>query len=211
MSSVTRIVNTTPDRVWEVLSDGWLFPLWVVGAARIRDVDETWPEVGSRIHHSVGVWPALINDDTEVLEQQPSRLIRLEASAWPLGKAHVAITLNATGSHTEVVIDEQATSGPGAVVPDALIAPVLNWRNVETLRRLALIAEKRPSQQSVEQELSMRALTWPLSGIGLGSSGRWRPRRSGMNAARAALAHARFSLRARRPSANRDAARANRT
>ena len=27
MSSVTRIVNTTPDRVWEVLSDGWLFPL----------------------------------------------------------------------------------------------------------------------------------------------------------------------------------------
>jgi uncharacterized protein YndB with AHSA1/START domain len=151
MSSVTRIVNTTPDRVWQVLSDGWLFPLWVVGAARIRDVDETWPEVGSRIHHSVGVWPALINDDTEVLEQQPSRLIRLEASAWPLGKAHVAITLNGTGSHTEVVIDEQATSGPGAVIPDALIAPVLNWRNVETLRRLALIAEKRPSQQSVSR------------------------------------------------------------
>jgi uncharacterized protein YndB with AHSA1/START domain len=48
MSSVTRIVETTPDRVWEVLSDGWLFPLWVVGAARIRDVEETWPEVGSR-------------------------------------------------------------------------------------------------------------------------------------------------------------------
>ena len=147
MSSVTRIVNTTPDRVWEVLSDGWLFPLWVVGAARIRDVDDTWPEVGSRIHHSVGVWPALINDDTEVLEQQPSRLMRLRANAWPLGQAHVAITLSATGSHTEVVIDEQATSGPGAVLPEAFIAPVLNWRNVEALRRLAFIAEKRPSQQ----------------------------------------------------------------
>ena len=146
MSSVTRIVDTTPDRVWEVLSDGWLFPLWVVGAARIRDVDATWPEVGSCIHHSVGVWPALINDDTEVLEQQPSRLIRLQASAWPLGKAHVAISLSATGSHTEVVIEEQATSGPGAVVPDAVIAPVMKWRNVETLRRLAFIAERRPSQ-----------------------------------------------------------------
>ena len=146
MSSVTRIVNTTPDRVWEVLSDGWLFPLWVVGAARIRDVDDTWPEVGARIYHSVGVWPALINDDTEVLEQQPSRLIRLRAKAWPLGEAHVAITLSATGSHTEVVIDEQAMSGPGAVIPDALIAPVLKWRNVEALRRLAFIAEKRPSQ-----------------------------------------------------------------
>ncbi len=146
MSSVTRIVDTTPDRVWEVLSDGWLFPLWVVGAARIRDVDDMWPEVGSRIHHSVGVWPALINDDTEVLEQQPSRLIRLQASAWPLGKAHVAISLRATGSHTEVVIEEQATSGPGAMVPDAVIAPVMKWRNVETLRRLAFIAERRPSQ-----------------------------------------------------------------
>ena len=147
MSSVTRIVNTTPDRVWEVLCDGWLFPLWVVGAARIRDVDDTWPEIGSRLYHSVGVWPALVNDHTEVLEQQPSRLIRLEARAWPLGQAHVAISLSATGSHTEVVIDEQLTSGPGAVMPDLLIAPVLNWRNVETLRRLAFIAEQRPAQQ----------------------------------------------------------------
>ena len=147
MSSVTRVVNTTPDRVWEVLSDGWLFPLWVVGAARIRDVDETWPKVGSRIHHSVGVWPVLLNDDTEVLEQRPSQLIRLRANAWPLATAHVSISLNATGSHTEVVIEEQATSGPGAVVPDKLIAPFLNWRNVETLRRLAFIAEKRPTQQ----------------------------------------------------------------
>ena len=147
MSSVTRIVNTTPDRVWDVLSDGWLFPLWVVGAARIRDVDETWPEVGSRIHHSVGVWPVLLNDDTEVVEQQPSQLIRLRANAWPLAQAHVSISLSAIGSHTEVVIEEHATSGPGAVLPDALIAPLLNWRNVETLRRLAYIAEKRPTQQ----------------------------------------------------------------
>ena len=86
------------------------------------------------------MWPILLNDDTEVLEQQPSQLIRLRANAWPLGQAHVSISLSATGSHTEVVIDEQATSGRGAVVPDALIAPLLNWRNVETLRRLAFIA-----------------------------------------------------------------------
>ena len=118
------------------------------GCARIRDVDNAWPKVGSRLYHSVGVWPALINDHTEVLEQQPSRLLRLEARAWPLGRAHAAaISLSATGSHTEVVIDEQVTSGPGAVMPDALIALVLNWRNVETLRRLAHISEKRPAQQ----------------------------------------------------------------
>lgn len=150
MSSVTRTVRTTPDRVWEVLADGWLYPSWVVGAARIRDVDASWPEVGSRIHHSVGVWPALVDDDTEVLEQQPSRLIRLHARAWPLGRAHVEISLTATGSHTEVVIDEQATSGPGSLMPETAIAPVLNWRNTETLRRLAFIAEQRPSQQPAD-------------------------------------------------------------
>jgi hypothetical protein len=150
MSSVTRTVRTTPDRVWEVLADGWLYPLWVVGAARIRDVDAAWPEVGSRIHHSVGIWPALINDDTEVLEQAPGQSIRLRASAWPLGHAHVEISLKPNGSYTDVVIEEQATSGPGAMLPDVVVAPGLSWRNVETLRRLAFIAEKRPTQKPAD-------------------------------------------------------------
>ena len=51
-----------------MLSDGWLYALWVVGAARMRDVDEGWPAVGTRLHHSVGTWPLLIDDTTEVLE-----------------------------------------------------------------------------------------------------------------------------------------------
>jgi len=33
----------TPDAIWRVLAD----PLWVVGASRVRDVDETWPDLGS--------------------------------------------------------------------------------------------------------------------------------------------------------------------
>jgi uncharacterized protein YndB with AHSA1/START domain len=144
MSTVSRTIKTTPDRVWDILADGWLYPLWVVGASRIRGVDAAWPAVESRIHHSVGVWPALINDDTEVLEAQPGRMIRLLASAWPLGKAHVEITLAPKGSHTEVAIDEDPVSGPGVVIPEVVMAPPLNWRNVETLRRLAYLAEGRP-------------------------------------------------------------------
>lgn len=57
MSENTTVINASTDDVWSVLSDGWLYPLWVVGASRMRDVDEDWPAVGSRIHHSVGVWP----------------------------------------------------------------------------------------------------------------------------------------------------------
>ena len=68
MSITKRVMATTPDRVWAVLADGWLYPLWVVGASRMREVDDGWPAVGTRLHHSVGAWPLLIDDDTEVLD-----------------------------------------------------------------------------------------------------------------------------------------------
>ncbi len=64
MVDVERILQTTPQRVWDVFSDGWLYPLWVVGASRMREVDPGWPAVGAKIHHSVGLWPALLDDAT---------------------------------------------------------------------------------------------------------------------------------------------------
>ena len=73
MTRNTRVIRTTPDRVWDVLADGWLYPLWVVGATRMRAVDAGWPEVGSKLHHSVGVWPLVLDDNTEVLECEPGR------------------------------------------------------------------------------------------------------------------------------------------
>jgi hypothetical protein len=143
MISVERIVKTTPQRVWDVLADGWLYPLWVVGASRMRDVDDAWPAVGSKLHHSVGAWPALLNDDTEVTESEPLKVLGLRARAWPVGEAAVRLHLEVQGAHTRVVIEEDAVSGPGTLVPKAIRAPGLKWRNVETLRRLAYIAERR--------------------------------------------------------------------
>jgi uncharacterized protein YndB with AHSA1/START domain len=143
MISVERVIKTTPQRVWDVLSDGWLYPLWVVGASRMREVDGNWPEVGSKLHHSVGTWPALLDDDTEVLDVDPLHLLELRARAWPFGEAQVRLHLTAQGAGTRVVIEEDAVAGPGVLVPKALRAPGLKWRNVETLRRLAYIAERR--------------------------------------------------------------------
>jgi len=138
-----RIVAATPDDVWNVLADGWLYPLWVVGAARIRDVDEAWPEKGSRIHHSVGVWPLLINDHTEVLDAVPGRSIKLRARGWPVGEAEVELRLSDVGAQTEVVIEEDAVAGPGVLVPEPFKGLTLKWRNTESLRRLAFLAEGR--------------------------------------------------------------------
>jgi uncharacterized protein YndB with AHSA1/START domain len=138
-----RILAATPDDVWHVLADGWLYPLWVVGATRIRDVDKNWPEQGSRIHHSVGVWPLLINDHTEVLEAVPGRSIKLRARAWPVGEAEVDIRLSDIGAQTEVTIQEDAVAGPGVLVPEPFKGLTLKWRNTESLRRLAFLVEGR--------------------------------------------------------------------
>ena len=55
-------MQCTPEDVWAVLEDAWSYGMWVVGAARIRDVEMHWPQVGSMIHHSVGAWPVLLSD-----------------------------------------------------------------------------------------------------------------------------------------------------
>ena len=143
MASNERRISTTPERVWDVLADGWLYPLWVVGATRMRDVDDTWPDPGSRIHHSVGSWPLLIDDTTSVLDCTPHSLLRLRARAWPAGNAHVTIQLTGSGPDTLVEIEEDAESGPGLLVPKVVRDLGLHWRNVESLRRLAFLAERR--------------------------------------------------------------------
>ena len=73
----------------------------------------------------------------------PGSLLRLHARARPTGTAEVTIRLEAVGAETEVVIEEDAISGPGRLVPKVLRTPPLTWRNVEALRRLAYVAERR--------------------------------------------------------------------
>jgi carbon monoxide dehydrogenase subunit G len=143
MSTTTRSVSATPEQVWKVLSDGWLYPLFVVGASRMRDVDESWPAVGARLHHSVGTWPLLIDDTTEVVELDEGKRLLLLARGWPAGQAHVDISLEPQGDSTVVTITEDATAGPGLLVPKPLRDVQLHWRNVETLRRLAFVVEGR--------------------------------------------------------------------
>jgi len=133
----------TPEKVWDILADGWLYPVWVVGASRMREVDDHWPEVGAKLHHSVGIWPALLDDTTEVLAASVGSMLQLRARAWPGGEAQVTIHLRPQGSQCEVTIEEDAVRGPGVLVPKPLRDPPLALRNVESLNRLAFIAESR--------------------------------------------------------------------
>lgn len=128
-----------------MLADGWLYPSWVVGASRMREVSRSWPAVGARLHHSVGSWPLLLDDHTEVLHCRPGSELVLRAHAWPSGAARVVLRLHEAGPQTEVTMEERAVDGPGSLVPGLLQDPLLKWRNVEALRRLAYLAERRPS------------------------------------------------------------------
>ena len=143
MIEVSRRVAARPDDVWAVLADGWSYVSWVVGTSRMRAVDKAWPERGSTLHHSAGLWPLLLNDETEVLDVDPGRRIELLAKGRPFGEAAVTITVEPDGDGTRVRLAEDVASGVARVVPYPLRRMGIGPRNVETLRRLALLAERR--------------------------------------------------------------------
>ena len=151
--TVTRETEASPQDVWAVIGDGWSYAGWVVGASRIRAVEGDWPAKGSRIHHSVGAWPVLLGDESVVLESEPAALIRLAARARPLGEAWVEIALLAHGSGTRIEMREDVRSGPVRLVPAMVRQLGIAPRNRETLRRLALLAERNahPDQTSTLQ------------------------------------------------------------
>lgn len=143
MSRNVRALACSPESVFEVLADGWLYPSWVVGASRMRDVDAAWPAEGSALQHSVGVWPALINDETVSLEWNPPHRMVMRAKGWPIGEARVTLDVRPRASGCLVRIQEEPVEGPGSWVPRILTEPLLYIRNRETLQRLGYLAEGR--------------------------------------------------------------------
>jgi hypothetical protein len=141
VARTSTLVEAAPDAVWAVLADGWLYPTWVVGTVKIRDVDPHWPEAGAKLHHAVGAWPLTLQDETEVVESQPGRLLRMQARGWPLGEATIEVTLTAVGSATTVELYEEPTSGPGAWLNNRVVEVVGRARLDEMLDRLRRLVE----------------------------------------------------------------------
>jgi len=144
MIEVERKTSATPAQVWSILSNGWLYSSWVVGASRIRNVDPQWPQAGSTIQHSVGLWPALIDDKTESLESSAGLLV-LSARALPIGSAEVRVHVEKDGDGSRVTMDETVKSGPFQMIPDSIQRVSVAPRLQECLRRLTLLAENGAS------------------------------------------------------------------
>ena len=90
------------------------------------------------------MWPVMISDSTVAEEAEEPHHLVLTARGWPLGEARVEIEVvpDGPGSCT-VSIAEDASAGPGKLVPMPLRQLGILPRNREALRRLALIAEGR--------------------------------------------------------------------
>jgi uncharacterized protein YndB with AHSA1/START domain len=143
---MARNVVTFPvpvKQVFAVLADPETYAYWVVGSDSIRDADASWPAVGSKLHHRVGVGPLKLNDNTEVLEViEPVHLV-LQARARPLGTARIVLDLIDLGDRTQVTMVE----GPGDRFSRLLFNPIADFllrrRNDEALRRLERLAVER--------------------------------------------------------------------
>lgn len=145
MATNGRDIPVSPDRVWAVLSNPSRYSDWVVGAKHVRDVEGHWPEEGSAFHHTVGVWPLRLRDNTSVVECDPPRRLVLQARARPFGRASGAFNLVPSAEGTHVSMTEMPTSPAVARLARPLLDPLTHARNAETLRRLAGMVAGRAS------------------------------------------------------------------
>jgi hypothetical protein len=144
MARVEQMVPAPPEKVYEVLADGWTYSDWVVGTAHIRDVDQDWPAPGSRIHHKAGVWPLSVRDHTVAVDREPGSWLVLQPHLWPLGEMRVTITLSSVGDgNTKITLAEEFDEGPLRWARTKVNDLVLHRRNRESLRRLADLAARR--------------------------------------------------------------------
>lgn len=140
--TVTRDIAATRQRVWDVLADGWSYSGWVVGNSRIRAVSPNWPAPGSRILHSIGAWPAVIDDETVVERAEIGHELVLLAKIRPAAQARITMRLSDTpAGGCRVEMSEVAVSRPLRWVPDSVQLLGVAPRNRECTWRLAMIAE----------------------------------------------------------------------
>jgi hypothetical protein len=142
--TVTRETSASVQAVWDVIADGWTYSQWVVGNSRMRAVDPDWPAPGSQIHHSIGLWPLVINDTTTVEACTPLQELVLLAKTRPLGAARITLRLSEIPSGCLIEMAEVPANVPLRWLPDSVGLAAAWPRNRECTWRLAALAERRP-------------------------------------------------------------------
>jgi uncharacterized protein YndB with AHSA1/START domain len=143
MAIVNVLVRRPPERVWEVLADGFAYAQWVVGTREIRRVDEGWPAVGTSIHYTLGLGPVTFRGRTTSRVVEEGRRLGLEADASVLGTARIMIELLPWGEDTVLLLDEHPLRGPGYRFHNTFSDALLLLRGRPMVKNLARVVESR--------------------------------------------------------------------
>jgi uncharacterized protein YndB with AHSA1/START domain len=142
MARVQTHVAAPPERVWDLLRNGYRYAEWVVGTQKIRDVDAEFPAKDSCLHYTAGIGPVTHDGHTAVLSYVPDEQLELEAHAWPLGSARIVIGVRPEGDGSRVELDEHPMRGPALLMRNP-VADAFMWiRGYEMLRRLRVVVER---------------------------------------------------------------------
>ena len=143
MARTEQLIEAPPEAVFGVLADPRSYAYWVVGSHEIRDADPGWPQVGTKIHHTVALGPLRLKDHTVVEEVEAPRRLKLQAKTRPFGKARVALELEPAHGRTHVTMIEDPADPLTALVFMPLTHLLIRKRNENSLERLAELAEGR--------------------------------------------------------------------
>lgn len=144
-SPVVSRVRVPADRseVFDVVSDPGTYPAWLVGAEKMRDVDDDFPRPGSTFEHSVGAGPITIDDESESMAVEPDSKLVLRVHAGPF---HAIVELDLTDGPdhgTDVCLSERPVGWFAPLTP--LLRPTLQARNSASLAKLRdLVAAAEP-------------------------------------------------------------------
>ncbi len=141
MAFTSRKLAASRQSVWDVLIDPTVYPDWLIGAEEVRDVDDTWPAVGSRFHHRVGIGPLTLPDHSEVLAVDHGRLLRLAVKARPFVSAVATFTLVSDDTGTVVLLEEEPNVRSIGNLVRPVMDPSIHVRNHRSLRRLAMVID----------------------------------------------------------------------
>jgi hypothetical protein len=143
----TCVIPASRSDVLDVLNDAHAYSEWVVGPRRVVTADPSWPRPGSSFVHEERVGPAEVQDETEMVSEDPSTVV-LCAKMRPFGaKLRIQIDLTDVDGGTRVVMDERPVEGPVAAIWNPVFDAAMWLRNVVALRRLSDLVVRRASSR----------------------------------------------------------------
>jgi uncharacterized protein YndB with AHSA1/START domain len=161
MSQVTRHVRAARREVFGALVRPETYPEWLVGCREIREVDESWPEPGSKFHHRVGlIGPMTIPDSTKVIDVEQDRLLSLEVRARPFIRARATFQLEDEPAEdgqpvTRITLEEEPL---GPLVPlKPLLDPLLAGRNIASLNALVAFLNTPAASRSSDHSRAAKS------------------------------------------------------